>query len=42
MLMLELLYPPVELFMDCSDLLREQIGAFLQVTTDVTHGTPSS
>jgi hypothetical protein len=40
MLMLELLYKLVELFLDRSNLLPEQIGPFLQVATDVTHGIP--
>ena len=40
MLMLELLYKLVELFLDRSNLLPKQIGPFLQVATDVTHGIP--
>jgi hypothetical protein len=37
MLTLELLDKLVELFLGRVDLLREQIGTFLQVTTYVTH-----
>jgi hypothetical protein len=41
MLIVKLFYKLVELFVGRSDLVREQIGTFLQVATDVTHVTPS-